>query len=89
MVRIARDRALTSFMLAILLTLGANVLFPLQDALTKQMITNLPVWAVLFVRSAAVLVVTLAIGRARLVQHVRVTPWKGFLAIRAAVMLCG
>jgi hypothetical protein len=64
------------------------MLFPLQDALTKQMITTFPVWAVLFVRSAAVLVVTLAIGRARLVHHVLVTPWKGFLAIRAAVMLC-
>jgi drug/metabolite transporter (DMT)-like permease len=41
------------------------------------------------VRSATVLVLTLAIGRARLVQHVLVTPWKGFLAIRAEVMLCG
>ena len=89
MVRIARDQASTSFLLAVLLILGANMLFPLQDALTKQMITTLPVWAVLFVRSAAVLVVTLAIGRARLVQHVLVTPWKGFRAIRAGVMLCG
>ena len=89
MVRIARDQASTAFLLAVLLILCANMLFPLQDALTKQMITTLPVWAVLFVRSAAVLIVTLAIGRARLVQHVLVTPWKGFLAIRAAVMLCG
>jgi drug/metabolite transporter (DMT)-like permease len=89
MVRIARDSAMTSFAIAVLLALGANVLFPLQDALTKQMITTLPVWAVLFVRSAAVLVMTLAIGRAPLVQHVFVTPWKGFLAIRAVVMLCG
>jgi hypothetical protein len=56
---------MTAFAIAVLLTLSANVLFPLQDALTKQMITTLPVWAVLFVRSAAVLVVTLAIGRAR------------------------
>jgi drug/metabolite transporter (DMT)-like permease len=76
-------------MLAVLLTLSANMLFPLQDAFTKQMITTLPVWAVLFVRSTAVLVVTLAVGRTRLVQHVIVTPWKGFLAIRAVVMLCG
>jgi drug/metabolite transporter (DMT)-like permease len=53
------------------------------------MITTPPIWAVIFVRSAAVLVVTLAIGRARLVRHVLVTPWKGFLAIRAVVMLCG
>jgi drug/metabolite transporter (DMT)-like permease len=89
MVRIARDPAMTSFAIAVLLTLSANVLFPLQDALSKQMITTVPVWAVLFVRSAAVLVVTLALGRARLVQHVLVTPWKGFLTIRAAVMLCG
>ena len=88
-VRIARDPAMTSFAIAVLLTLSANVLFPLRDALTKQMITTLPVRAVLFVRRAAVLVVTLAIGRARLVQHVLVTPCKGFLAIRAAVMLCG
>jgi drug/metabolite transporter (DMT)-like permease len=89
MVRIARDPAMTSFAIAVLLTLSGNVLFPLQDALTKQMITTLPVWVVLFVRSAAVLVVTLAIGRARLVQQVLVTPWKGFLAVRAVVMLCG
>jgi hypothetical protein len=75
MVRIARDQASTSFLLSVLLILGANMLFPLQDALTKQMITTLPVWAVLFVRSAAVLAVTLAIGRARLVHHVLVTPW--------------
>ena len=88
-VRIARDPAMTSFAIAVLLTLSANVLFPLRDALTKQMITTFPVRAVLFVRRAAVLVVTLAIGRARLVQHVLVTPCKGFLAIRAAVMLCG
>jgi drug/metabolite transporter (DMT)-like permease len=89
MIRFARDQALASFMLAVVLILGANALFPLQDALTKQMITTFPIWAVLFVRSAAVLVVTLAIGRGRLVQHVLVTPWKGFLTIRAAVMLCG
>ena len=48
MVRIARDQASTSFLLAVLLILGANMLFPLQDALTKQMIMTLPVWAVLF-----------------------------------------
>ena len=83
MVRIARDPAMTSFAIAVLLTLSANVLFPLQDALTKQMITTFPVWAVLFVRSAAVLVVTLAIGRARLVHQVLVTPWKGFLRFAA------
>jgi hypothetical protein len=47
MVRIARDPAMTSFAIAVLLTLSANVLFPLQDALTKQMITTFPVWAVL------------------------------------------
>ena len=89
MVRIARDQPLASFMLAVLLTLGANVLFPLQDALTKQMVTTFSVWAVLFVRSAAVLAVTLAIGRARLVRHVLVTSWNGFLTIRATVMLSG
>jgi drug/metabolite transporter (DMT)-like permease len=76
-------------MFAVALILSANVLFPLQDALTKQVIVALPVRAVLFVRSAAVLLVTLAIGRASLVQHVLVTPGKRFLTIRAAVMLCG
>jgi drug/metabolite transporter (DMT)-like permease len=86
MVRIARDQASTSFLLPVLLILGANMLFPLQDALTKQMITTLPVWAVLFVRSAAVLVVTLAIGRARLVQHVLVTPIRS-LGLGQAVTL--
>ena len=89
MARIARDQARTSFMFAVALILGANVLFPLQDALTRQMITTFPIRAVLFVRSSAVLAVTLAIGRARLVEHLVVTPWKGFLTIRAAVMLCG
>jgi drug/metabolite transporter (DMT)-like permease len=89
MVQGARDKTLLSFLLAIALVLSANVLFPLQDALTKQMIADFPVWAVLFVRSVAVLAATLAIGSGRLIQHIVVTPWRAFLTIRAAVMLCG
>ena len=36
-VRIARDPAMTSFAIAVLLTLSANVLFPLRDALTRRL----------------------------------------------------
>ena len=88
MVRGMRGKASESFLAAGALVICANVLFPLQDAFTKQAMVDFPLWAVLFVRSAAILAFTLAIGRTRLVHRLVETPWKLFLAIRAIIMLC-
>ncbi len=84
-----RNHAQASLLLAVGLTLVANVLLPLQDAMTKQAIAEVAVWEVLLVRSATVFVATLAIGRLPLVTRMVRTPLKGFMAARAAIMLAG
>ena len=84
-----RDHAAAALFLAVGLTLIANVLLPLQDALTKQLIVDLPVWAVLFVRSTTVFAATLLIGRGQLVARMQRTQLKRFMTIRAFVMLAG
>lgn len=45
---------------------AANVLMPLQDAMAKDFVRDLPVWQVLLVRSVAVLTLALLIGRGAL-----------------------
>lgn len=75
--------------LAVGLVLAANILLPLQDALTKQVIATVPVWQVLFFRSATVFGATLAIGRGRVARRLLATPLKRFMALRALLMLCG
>ncbi|MEO8667917.1 MAG: DMT family transporter [Bauldia sp.] len=67
----------------------ANILLPMQDALAKGLISDFPVWEVMFVRSVTVFVLTLAIGRTWLVGRIVKTPLKRFMAIRALVMLAG
>lgn len=47
---------------AVGLVLAANVLLPLQDALTKLHVNDLPVWQVLLARSATILALAFAIG---------------------------
>jgi hypothetical protein len=42
----SRDQALASFMLEVLSTLGANVLFPLRDALTNLALASACFWAI-------------------------------------------
>src|SRR5258708_6051412 len=84
-----RDRGSAALLLAVGLTLIANILLPLQDALTKQLIVGLPVWAVLFVPSTTVFAATLLIGRGPLISRIVRTPLKGFMTIRAFVMLGG
>ena len=65
------------------------MLLPLQDALTKLLILHLPIWEVVLVRSATILVICLATGRSALVKASLATPRRGELLLRAIVMLGG
>lgn len=73
------------------LGIGLGVLgyffFSLQDASNKWLVSTMPVWQVLFFRSVVILVISLALGRRRLVERVIATPIKGSIAIRAALTL--
>ncbi|MBN9073479.1 MAG: DMT family transporter [Rhizobiales bacterium] len=69
------------------LVLAANVLLPFQDALTKQIIETVPVWEVLFVRSAWVFAATLVLGRRRLAVRLIRSPLKRFMTVRGLLML--
>ncbi len=72
----------------ILLGVLAYGLFMLHDACIKALVVaDIPVWQVLFARSASVMAICLAIGRARLIQRLIDTPLKRPLAFRAGVNL--
>ena len=78
-----------AFWIGVGLLLCANVLLPLQDALSKNIVTILPVWEVLFVRSLTVFVLALALGRRPLVMRAIRTRLKRHMAIRSLVILAG
>ena len=61
--------------------------FALHDAGIKWLVADIPVWQVLFFRSATILVVCLAIGRRRLLERAAASPLKRPLAFRGIVML--
>jgi drug/metabolite transporter (DMT)-like permease len=52
----------------VLLTIAAYFLFSLQDAAVKLLVTNLPVFQILFVRSVVIFACCLLVGRGRLVS---------------------
>ncbi|MFK8250102.1 DMT family transporter [Ancylobacter terrae] len=74
------------FPLAVALVMVANLLLPLQDALTKMLVEGLPVAQVLLVRSFTVLVLVLAIGRAPMVSRIIHSRLRRTMLIRALVM---
>ncbi len=76
-----------SRMLGIGLGILAYALFSVHDASIKWLVTSLPVWEVLFVRSAAIWLACLAIGRRRLLERAIATPLKGALMFRGLITL--
>ena len=61
--------------------------FAIHDAGIKLLVVDLPVWQILFFRSATILIVCLAIGRGTLVMRAVNTPLKTALASRALINL--
>ncbi len=71
----------------IALAIIAYACFSIHDATVKWLVALLPVWQVLFVRSAIIAIGAAAIGRGRLLRRVAQTPLKRALALRAALTL--
>jgi drug/metabolite transporter (DMT)-like permease len=61
--------------------------FAVHDAAIKLLVADIPVWQVLFFRSATILIICLAIGRRRLLERAAATPLKRPLAFRGVVNL--
>nr|WP_198598384.1 DMT family transporter [Mangrovicella endophytica] len=68
---------------------AANLLLPLQDALSKQVLAVLPIPQLLLVRSLAGFVLALALGRQPLLERAMRTRLKGAMILRSLVMLAG
>lgn len=71
---------------------AAYALFSLQDGAIKWLVSGLggiaiPVWQVLFARSAFIVAVTLAIGRTPMLERAVKTPFKLKLILRATITL--
>ena len=73
--------------LGIGLTLAAYSLLAVQDATVKWLVNTVPVWQVLFVRSALLVAGCLAIGGRPLLRHIFATPTLPLLGLRGAVTL--
>lgn len=69
------------------LGVAAYFLFSLHDASNKWLVATLPVWQILFFRSSIIVMVSLAIGRRRLVEGLVASPMKKAMALRAALTL--
>lgn len=65
----------------------AYSLFSIHDAMNKWLVATLPVWQVLFFRSATIVVGCLIWGRGRLLTRLVQTPLKRELAVRGATNL--
>ena len=62
-------------------------MFAVHDAGIKLLVADIPVWQVLFFRSATILVICLAIGRRKLLERAAAYPLKRPLAFRGVVNL--
>jgi drug/metabolite transporter (DMT)-like permease len=62
-------------------------LFAVHDAAIKLLVETLPVWQILFFRSATILAACLAIGRGRLLRRAVETPLKRALVIRSVITM--
>lgn len=74
-------------MLGMILALLAYSLLALQDATVKWLVDTVPVWQVLFVRSAILVLGCGVAGGRPMVRHAAVTPTRALLARRGAVTL--
>ena len=71
----------------VLLTIVSYFLFSLQDASVKLLVTNLPVFQILFIRSVVIFTGCLLIGRRRLVGNAIGSPVLGPLFLRNLLLL--
>ena len=65
----------------------AYALFAMHDAVIKLLVETIPVWQVLFFRSAAIFIAALAIGRRPLLERAITTPFKRALLGRGLITL--
>ena len=65
----------------------AYALFAVHDATIKFLVATLPVWQVLFFRSATILVACLLAGRRHLLERAAATPFKRALVFRGLITL--
>src|SRR5262249_14127516 len=65
----------------------AYALFSIHDATIKWLVEALPVWEVLFVRSTAITIGCLALGRTGLLARLAATPLRGALLVRGVITL--
>ncbi len=79
----AADRAMAGIGLGVL----AYVLFSAHDATIKFLVASLPVWQILFVRSAMITLTCLVVGRTRLIGQAIRTPLKTALLARGVLTL--
>jgi drug/metabolite transporter (DMT)-like permease len=73
--------------LGMTLALLAYSLLALQDATVKWLVAIVPVWQVLFVRSAILVVGCLGVGGRPLLRHAATTPTRALLVRRGAITL--
>lgn len=71
----------------VLLTIASYFLFSLQDASVKWLVTDLPVFQILFIRSVVIFLCCLAIGRKTLLVRAVTSPVIGPLFIRNLLLL--
>ena len=84
-----RARALPAegLWLGVALICAANVLLPVQDALSKDLVQALPVWQVLLARSAAVLTASVLLGGRPMLRRIPQARRLGVMILRALVNL--
>ena len=61
--------------------------FALHDAAIKWLVADIPVWQVLFFRSATILAICMAVGRGKLIRRAAASSLKRALAFRGVIML--
>ncbi len=76
-----------STMAGIGLTVLAYFVFSSHDAVIKWLVTATTVWQILFIRSAIILALCMAIGRGQLLARALATPLKTALVLRGVVLL--
>src|ERR1700730_17433143 len=73
--------------LGMMLALLAYSMLAMQDATVKWLVDTVPVWQVLFVRSAILVLGCLGIGGRPLLRHAVTTPTRALLMRRGVVTL--
>ncbi len=73
--------------LGMLLALAAYSFLACQDATVKWLVATVPVWQVLFVRSAILVAGCLGLGGRSLLRHAATTPTRALLLRRGAITL--